>query len=193
MGFLEMGKRLRGLRERAGWSRAELAGKLQISEKELEAYEKEEDFPRIALLIKISKLLQVNVADIFRERPVETEFEVIRAKDRVRKSPLMDVGAKGKGLKEYQYEPLTSSSASKHMDAYLIELPPYQSERPHPDQVHPGEEFIYVIEGRIHGKINEEEFELEAGDALYLRSRSPHSFYNPSDRPAKALTVIYPF
>lgn len=191
MSFLALGARLKALREKSGWSVEELAEKLQIPAHEWRSYEAESDFPRIALLIRFSKLSGVNVADIFRERPSSSDFELIRKKDRPKKSPLIDPGPEA--IKEYQYEPLTVSDGSKHMDAYIIELPPFQAERPHPDQMHPGEEFVYVLSGRIRGKVHDKEFELEEGDAVYLRSRSPHSFYNPGSKAALALTVIYPY
>jgi len=191
MRFMAMGKRLKSLRERKGWSLRQLAESTGLEESGLQLFEDEKDVPRIAELIKISKSLDVNVADIFRERPFEKEFEIVRSTDREKKSPLMNP-SEGP-IKEYFYEPLTVASDNKHMDAYLIELPPKQGERPQTDQTHPGEEFIYVLEGTISGKINGESFELMPGDSIYLRSGAPHIFYNAGDKFARALTVIYPY
>ncbi|TVQ77804.1 MAG: cupin domain-containing protein [Bradymonadales bacterium] len=191
MGFFALGKRIQSLRNERSFSLEDLSRESEISVAELESYEADLSAPRIAHLVRLSKALHVNVADFFRERPATKDFEISRAKGRTRRSPL--VSPSDSGVKEYQYEALTSSDGSQHMDAYLIELPPFQAERPHPDQSHPGEEFVYVIEGQIEGHINGQHIVLEAGDSIYFRSKSSHSFFNPSERVARALTVIYPY
>jgi quercetin dioxygenase-like cupin family protein len=61
------------------------------------------------------------------------------------------------------------------------------------DVTHEGEEFVYVLEGELHGEIGGQAFQLKAGDSLFLRSTAPHIFYNPTDKVTRAVTVIYPY
>jgi len=172
-------------------SRDDLAARLGLDVENLEAYEKNHDVPKIATLIRIAKTFQINVADIFRDRPAASEFEIVRQSENQKVNPLFEPSATK--VKDYAYLPLTLGGDDKHMDAYLIEIPAHQGKKPHENLTHPGEEFVYMLEGKIAGDIGNEKFELGTGDSLYLRSHIPHYFYNPYDQAAKALTVIYPY
>jgi len=163
----------------------------EISVPHLKKIEADEDSPLIAHLIRLSKALDVNVAEIFRDRPLQSNFEIIRREDRQKVKPLV-TPAKTK-IFDYRYELLTIPSDEKHLDAYLIEVPPHQSKPPRHDVTHAGEEFIYLLEGVLEGEISDVSFRLNPGDSLYLRSTQPHIFFNPGTVIARALTVIYPF
>ena len=191
MKYLALGDRIRKFRERKGLSLEELSEKTKIPQSQIERIEANEEQPLIAHLILLSKALDVNVADIFRDRPLTKSFEIQRKKDRKRVQPLVQPSKTR--IFDYIYEPLTSLGEDKHLDAYLIELPPHQTKRPTNDVTHEGEEFIYILEGELAGEIAGEKFHLEEGDSLFLHSTSPHVFYNPGSKPTKALTVIYPF
>lgn len=58
--------------------------------------------------------------------------------------------------------------------------------------VHTGHEFVYCLCGRLHYKIEETVYVLEAGDSLVFESHLPHCWQNISDAEAKILLVIYP-
>jgi transcriptional regulator with XRE-family HTH domain len=189
--YLALGARIRDIRQRKGLSLEELATKANLSSESLQAIESDRQQPIIGELIQIAKALQVNVADIFRDRPQSKPFEIVRSTDRSRIMPLRQ--AHETKIWDYQYESLTLPSESKHLEAFLIFVPPKQKKPSRTDLTHPGEEFVYLLEGQLHGEISGESFELEVGDSLYLRSDQAHVFYNPGESWAKALTVIYPF
>ena len=54
------------------------------------------------------------------------------------------------------------------------------------------DEFSYVLEGEIGVRIGEQEF--TAGPGTYVRKPRgiPHTFWNPTDRPARLLEIISP-
>lgn len=191
MDYLALGKRIQAIRKRKGLSVDEVAKRAEIPVETLKKIEADEDSPLINHLIRLSKTLDVNVAEIFRDRPVKANFEIVRKEDREKVRPLV-TPAKTK-IFDYRYELLTHPSGDKHLDAYLIELPPHQSKPPRQDVTHAGEEFIYILEGVLEGEISGESFRLNPGDSLYLRSTQAHIFYNPGTTVTKALTVIYPF
>lgn len=191
MKFLALGDRLRFLREQQSLSRPELAIKSGLSEQDLQAFESGEELPKIAALIQLSKALKVNVADFFRDRPQDQAYEVVRRDERKKVSPFLQ--ASKARIKDYTYEPLTLPGANKHLDAYLIEVPPRQSRKPYDDLTHAGEEFFYVLKGKLRGEFAGESVEMEEGDSIYFRSQTPHCLYNPYDERAQALVVIYPF
>lgn len=191
MDYLALGTRIRGLRERRGLSLEALAQTADVPLEELRRIEADQEQPIIATLIKLSKALGVNVADIFRDRPLRQKFEIIRSGKQETVKPLLSPNKNR--IFDYQYRLLTIPSDEKHLDAYLIEVAPHQTKPPRTDLTHPGEEFIYLLEGILHGEIAGEAFELSPGDSLYLRSSEPHVFFNPGSTTARALTVIYPF
>lgn len=191
MDYLALGKRIRDLREKKGLSLEAVSEKSGIPVAKLKKIEADKEQPLIGALISLSKALNVNVADIFRDRPLKRNFEIVRKSEREKVKPLL-APAKTK-IFDYQYQLLTHPSDDKHLDAYLIELPPFQSKPPRDDATHDGEEFIFLLEGVLAGEIAGEAFQMEPGDSLFLRSTLPHVFYNPGKITAKALTVIYPF
>lgn len=192
MKYLALGDRLRGFREKKSLSLKQLSEQVGISENELERIEKNETAPKIAQLIRFAKELDINVADIFRDRPQEQSYELLRKSERQRFSPLLEPNKNSK-IYDYSYEMLTTPGDRKHLDAYLIEIPSLQEKKPYENLTHPGEEFVYVLEGKIEGEINGEPISLSGGDSLFFRSNTPHSFYNPYPEMARAITVIYPF
>lgn len=54
---------------------------------------------------------------------------------------------------------------------------------------HRGQEFLYVIEGTLTVRIENELYELGPTDSLMLDSTRPHYWYNYSDRDVKILCV----
>ncbi len=191
MKYLALGKRLKALRERQNLSLEALSAATGIALDKLEKVEKDEDQPIIAELIRLAKALQVNVADIFRDRPTTQRYEIIRRGDRETIQPLLKPGS-AKVL-DYTYELLTTPEATKHMEAYIVELSPQQSQRPHDDLTHAGEEFMYILSGEIAAVIHGDSLRLTEGDALYFKSTDPHTFFNPGKTKAQALVVIYPY
>ncbi len=77
-----------------------------------------------------------------------------------------------KGSKNlYTYKTLAPEVKGRHMEALVVQL------EENPDEeisVHDGEEFIYVLNGRVMLKIGEDKFELEPGDSAYYLSATPH-------------------
>ncbi len=191
MKFLALGKRLRAFREKKSMSLEILAQKVGLSRAQLEDFEFDRATPRIAELIKIAKVLEINVADIFRERLHKKSYELMRKEEQVRVNPLTEPSRAT--VKDYLYTPLMLASEDKHLEAYLLEFPAHQVRKNFADLTHPGEEFIYLTEGRLMAMVEGEEFELHAGDSFFLRSHYPHALWNPFETSAKALVVTYPF
>ena len=52
---------------------------------------------------------------------------------------------------------------------------------------HPGEELIYLLEGAMCFTVDGKAIELEPGDSIHFRTDRPHTWENPSERPARAL------
>ena len=53
---------------------------------------------------------------------------------------------------------------------------------------HPGEELVYLLEGRMRFTVDGEEVDLGPGDSIHFRTDRPHTWHNPSSEQA-ALAV----
>ena len=57
---------------------------------------------------------------------------------------------------------------------------------------HPGEEFVFVLDGVLEIDILEKKYILEEGDSLYFKSTQKHKFVNPTENMTKVLWVVTP-
>jgi len=80
----------------------------------------------------------------------------------------------------------------KKLDPMIVTIPPDQS----PEQIvaysHPGEEFVYVLEGTLTAFIGEKEYRLYPGDSLHVSCLTPHNWGNFTNKIVKILTVVTP-
>ncbi|MCL2601659.1 MAG: helix-turn-helix domain-containing protein [Treponema sp.] len=59
-------------------------------------------------------------------------------------------------------------------------------------QSHHGEEFLYILSGKIHFYLKSTEYILSAGDSVSFRSTDAHTWFNHSKRDAQLLWVYTP-
>lgn len=82
------------------------------------------------------------------------------------------------------YERLGADFPGNTLSSFIMTVPPgYRSEV----VSHEGEEIIYVLEGAITQRIDNDEMIMSAGDSLHFRGSQPHAWSNHTDRPAKLL------
>ena len=58
---------------------------------------------------------------------------------------------------------------------------------------HPGDELIYILEGRLKMTIVDEVYILEKGDSLCFKSHLPHRWENIGADDAKVIWTLSPF
>ena len=83
----------------------------------------------------------------------------------------------GAGLPEQQLEP------------FLVTMEPGAGSAANPI-THPGEEFVYCLEGEIEYRIGDRLYQLEAGDSLLFDATQPHCFCNRTETKAIVLLVF---
>ncbi|MGC9055027.1 MAG: cupin domain-containing protein, partial [Candidatus Hydrogenedens sp.] len=89
-----------------------------------------------------------------------------------------------------EFHPLACNKAGRHMEPFLIDIHPTVSE----DcmfSVHEGEEFIYVLSGKIQVSYGSDIFILSPGDSIYYDSTTPHEVRSANEEKACILAVIY--
>jgi transcriptional regulator with XRE-family HTH domain len=174
-----LGPKVAAARAERGWSLAQLAQRSGLSPAAVHKIEKSGMTPTIASLMKIAAALGKSVA-YFVEEPRTPEVNVVRADERAQ----VYTSKQGLDLKNIsgRYGPFKIAGAEATAG-------PFADSGPNPMN-HPGEELVIVTDGELVFTVDGERFELETGDSIHFRTRLPHSWANPSDKPARAIWLV---
>ena len=75
-------------------------------------------------------------------------------------------------------------------DPFIVTIEPKPADTPLFFNMHPGQEFHLVMEGRLFVNIDGKELVLEPGDSLYFDSGKPHGLKALDGKPVKFLAMI---
>ena len=89
----------------------------------------------------------------------------------------------------YYFESLGYMVPDRHMDPYFAEFVPLTKEMDPKAHMHPGYEFLYLLDGDLEVRHGDQSSVLEAGDALYFDASTPHSYQCVGRKPASAVIV----
>jgi transcriptional regulator with XRE-family HTH domain len=167
---LDVGGKLRRLREDHGLSLADLSRRSTLDEDALRDYEDGRAVPAVGDLLKIANVLGVSIGHFFQTRIPDKRVEVVRAAERWTVKARSEAG----GVLNYRYQSLSHGLTEKLMQPFLVEVPPGQDAALNRSQ-HEGEEFLFVLAGVLEVEIAGERNRLEPGDAMYYDSRQPHT------------------
>lgn len=177
----EIAARVRELRELSGLSAAQLATRLQLPTPDYLRYESGENDIPASFLLKIAAELEVDTSLLLTgEMPRMHIFCVTR---------------KNKGVEverhtDYAYRALAANFIHKTAEPFLVTVNPGpDNDSPHPNN-HAGQEFNFVLEGRLKILIHHHEIELEAGDAIYFDATYEHAMQALDDKPARFLAIV---
>jgi transcriptional regulator with XRE-family HTH domain len=184
---LNLGQKIKNLRQRRGMTLQQVAEKASLSEPLLSQIEGEVVAPPVATLLKISKGLGVNIGYFFQDQETEKHAVVVPQNERKKVFRRIHEDPSKVG---YYYESLAYPKAEKHMEPFHVTFEVKKKE----DLLfftHRGEEFIYVLDGQLEFNYENETYSLGAGDSLYFDSSIPHAFRAVGKNNATALDVIY--
>jgi len=183
----KIGSKLRELRQAKNYTLQDLVTKTGISKSVLTEIESGDVIPPVATLLKLGKALNVGMAYFFEDEPVSEKISVTRSGERIR---LERRPHHHEGEVDYIYETLEAKKADKHMEPLLVEFQPMDIS----DMVfvnHEGEEFLYVLEETLEFRTDDRMEVLNPGDSIYFESDINHSFRSLTDKPAKAIVVVW--
>jgi transcriptional regulator with XRE-family HTH domain len=184
---LKIGAKVKELRQKRHYTVQDLATKTGLAKSILSEIESSEVVPPIATLIKLAKALNVGMAYFFDKAEKREKISVTRAGERivVERRPHHH-----KGEVDYTYESLEVNKPDKHMEPFLVEFKPIDTA----DVVfmsHRGEEFLYVLEGKLEFRTDDRVEILQPGDTIYFESEINHSFRSLEEKIAKAVVVVW--
>ncbi len=184
---LKIGNKIRELRQKNRYTLQDLAVKTGLSKPFLSQIENDHVVPPIATLLKMARALSVGMAYFFQNEECSQKISITRQSERVKleRRPHQE-----KDDVNYIYIALETKKTVKNMEPFLVEFPIQESEEM-TFQSHEGEEFLYVLEGCVEFRTVDRVEKLDPGDSIYFESDVSHSFRCLSDKPAKALAVIW--
>lgn len=168
-----LGERIRSMREKLKVDLEALAQKTGYGEQYLREIEEGKVAPPVGALIQISRALAIDSATLLAEDKKKERRRSYR-----------------KRTKAYSYKTLTPGAEDKHLWAYLITLEPKKAHE-RVEYKHEGEEFVYVLEGRVQLQVAEEAKVLKQGASHHFNSALGHTLKNLSSTESKLLVVVY--
>ena len=183
---VEVGRRIRELREDRELSLQELADRTGYSSALLSQFENHMVSPPLGAIIKLVKALDTQVGDFLGDSP-DQNFIIVRRDEKEIVSRVASQSGVNLG---YTYESLGFGMKGRSMEPFVVTLEPVAIKEKHLS-VHEGEEFIYVLEGKMSIRLEEYTDVLEPGDSIYFRCTTPHHVTCEGDTPAKIIAVIF--
>jgi len=169
----KVGALIRARRRQLGMTLQEICDAAGISLGYLSQVERDQATPSLGTLAQIARSLDVGM-DYFIATP-SVENALTRAAEREKFS------VDGSSV---LYERIATDFAGNILSSFVLNVPPgYRSET----VSHEGEEILYVLEGTIRQRLDDEEITMTAGDSLHFRGNRPHAWWNDSGKPARLL------
>ena len=178
----QIAQRVRELREIMQISITEMASLCDVSEVQYTALESGEQDFTVSLLQTIAKRcgIELNVL-MFGEEPKMSSYFLTR---------------KGTGVSierrtAYKYQSLVSGFSGRKAEAFIVTVEPTVEPRTMTLNHHEGQEFNYVLEGRMQLNVGGKELTMEPGDSLYFDAGLPHGMKALDDKQVKFIAVIF--
>ncbi len=173
---LPFAKRFQRLRKERKMTLKQIANETGMNAKYVSQIDKGEVIPPVAVILQLSRALEIDSGILLSEER--------------RLAGKKKVDEYQKRTQDYAYETLTTESQRKHLKAFKVLLDP-KSDQPVGGYQHVGEEFIYVLKGRIEVMVGENKNILGTGDSLHFNSSIIHKLRNIGPKEADLLVVLY--
>ena len=174
----DIGRRIKDLRQRNGLTQQELADRAELTKGFISQLEQGQVTPSLITLLDLIECLGTTPSDFFKS--TGTEKIVFRESDSYEK-----IDEEGNSSTW-----IVPSAQSNQMEPVLVTLQPHGALPT--DDPHNGEEFGYVLSGRIALYRQETRFDVKAGESFYYEADKPTRIENPGARPARFLWISTP-
>ena len=174
---MHIGAKIKRLRLSNQLTLEELANRSELTKGFLSQLERDLTSPSIATLENILEALGTNLKDFFSE---DEDEQIVFSKDDFFENTQDD----------YKISYIIPNAQKNEMEPILIELK--EDKKSMEIDPHDGEEFGYVIQGKVTLVNGEEEYDVKKGETFYLKGNLPHYIINKNDTLAKVIWVSTP-
>ena len=178
----QIGGHLKVLRAARGMTLERLAEATGLTKSYLSKIQNSRKLPPIATLSRIANALGTGIGSFFGDILEAREgASVVRRDERL---PVV----RGGTAFGYDYVSLAHQRLSKSMEPFVFTFPSKIDTHVFFD--HGGEEFVFILSGKVIFQVGDERWTLEEGDSIYFDAAIPHRGWSIG-RDAKALVVVH--
>jgi quercetin dioxygenase-like cupin family protein/DNA-binding XRE family transcriptional regulator len=179
-----LGRRIAWIRRKRGLSLEDLASRTGIDVDQLKRIEQDDYTPPLGELIRLGKALQMKMGYFI--APAEPRpYTIVRSHER---QTVARFASGSKARHGYTYESLAPEKGDRLMEPFIVTMHPGDVQE---ISTHDGQEFIYVLEGRLEARVGEKVEILDPGDAIYYNSTEPHLVKCHGDQVTRILAVLF--
>ena len=172
---VHIGKKIKKTRLEEKISLKQMANETGCSIDYLKKLEAGKVIPPVGTLLQIARALQIDSGFLLKEQEADL-------KKRIK--------AYTKRTDNYAYTTLTPGAENKHLKAFRVTIDVLQNHKGVGYQ-HEGEEFIYVLSGKIEVIVGDHVNKLKKDDSLHFNSGIKHMLRNVGNKEAELIVVIY--
>ena len=178
---VDVGTRLKELREARNISMRALATKSGLSANALSMIERSKTSPSVSTLYKLADGLGVSITSFFGTDSEKKQVVFLKSDERTRF-----------GFTRGVFEALGGEQFTGRVEPFMLTLESSASSGPHM-MMHTGHEFVFCVRGALDYQVEKEIFHLTAGDSLLFAAQLKHKWKNPGKTVTNALIIISDF
>lgn len=178
---IDVGRRLRELREARNVSIRGLAQNSGLSANALSMIERGRSSPSVSTLYKLADALGVPMTSFFAAQAEKRQAVLVKAEERTR-IPF------SRGV----WEGLGGEHFTGRVEPFVLTLESGASSGTH-NMAHGGHEFVFCLRGRLEYLVEKQTYELAAGDSLLFAAQLNHRWRNPGSVVTNALILLSGF
>ncbi|HUF00768.1 MAG TPA: helix-turn-helix domain-containing protein [Anaerolineales bacterium] len=178
---VNVGARLRELREQRNISMRALATRSGLSANALSMIERGKASPSVSTLYKLADALGVSITSFFSSDVERKQVVFLKSEARARVSFTRGV-----------FEGLGGEQFAGRVEPFMLTLESNANSGPR-RMSHTGHEFVFCLRGELEYQVERQFFQLSAGDSLLFAAKLKHRWKNPGGTVVTALIIISGF
>ena len=171
---IDVGERIKALRDDKRISLRLLARRSGISANALSLIERGKTSPTVTTLLAVARAFNVPIHEFFLDGDKGKGFVVYR---------------KGASLQAGAIEPMATGLKGQNLNPLFLRLGPNDKFRKEL-VFHPGDEFVYCLSGEVECEIDSDRVRLNPGDAVTFKADIPHRIQGISRSGSDVLVVF---
>ena len=178
---VNIGERLRELREARNISMRSLASRSGLSANALSMIERGKASPSVSTLYKLAEALGISITSFFGSNSERKQVVFLKGDERARVAFTRGV-----------FEGLGGEHFVGRVEPFMLTLENSANSGSRA-MSHTGHEFVFCLRGELEYQVERQIFRLEAGDSLLFAAHLKHKWRNPGKNVATALIIISGF
>jgi len=177
----KVGARLRKMRKERGWTLEDLEGRTGLTKPHLSRIESGERQPSLAALFSVARAYGVPFSSLFEPGPDAEERVIVKGGG----SPVQ----RGNGLLYATLSAGKQNSSLQPLRVVVLADQDGDGQEREKFYRHVGEEWLYVLSGRVRLDLADKKYDLEEGDAAHFDASTPHNLHALDGQDAEIILV----